>query len=132
MRDRHAGLHFQEDPHDPVLQRATRQLAEYAQGQRQAFDLPLRPDGTEFQKRVWRELANIPYGQTRTYQDIARSIGRPGASRAVGQANHDNPVAPFVPCHRVVTASGGMGGYAGGMELKRDLLAHEGVDLGQP
>lgn len=126
---RHPALHFDEDPHDPLLQRASTQLAQYAAGARTEFDLPLRLDGTAFQKRVWLALCDIPFGQTRSYGDIARAVGRPGASRAVGQANHHNPVAPIVPCHRVVTTGGGLGGYGGGMKLKKTLLSHEGVQL---
>ncbi|MES2154748.1 MAG: methylated-DNA--[protein]-cysteine S-methyltransferase [bacterium] len=121
---------FQEDPSDPLLQDASRELSEYAGGKRRDFDLPLRFEGTEFQNRVWHALAEIPFGQTRSYQDIARAVGRPGASRAVGQANHDNPLAPIVPCHRVVTSAGQLGGYGGGMTLKKSLLEHEGVQLG--
>jgi methylated-DNA-[protein]-cysteine S-methyltransferase len=126
---RHPGLLFREDPHDPVLRAACLQLTEYAEGQRRSFELPVRLEGTAFQRRVWDELAKIPYGQTRSYQDIAHSIGRPGASRAVGQANHHNPVAPIIPCHRVITSTGTLGGYGGGVELKRAMLEHEGVQL---
>lgn len=126
---RHPNVEFREDPRDPLLQQACGQLMEYASGQRRAFDVPVRLDGTSFQRKVWSALAEIPYGETRSYQDIARLIGRPGASRAVGQANHENPVAPIVPCHRVVTSSGTLGGYGGGMDLKRTLLRHEGVQL---
>lgn len=126
---RHPGIEFREDPRDPVLHRAALELAEYAAGRRTQFDLPVRLDGTAFQRKVWDALAKIPYGQTRSYQDIAAAIGQPGASRAVGQANHQNPVAPIIPCHRVITSTGTLGGYGGGMDLKRSLLEHEGVQL---
>ena len=91
---------------DDALPDATLQLEEYFAGKRQAFDLPLAPSGTEFQRRVWAALAEIPYGETRSYGQIATAIGRPGASRAVGMANGRNPVSIVVPCHRVVGASG--------------------------
>ncbi|MEA3190452.1 MAG: methylated-DNA-[protein]-cysteine S-methyltransferase [Thermoplasmata archaeon] len=129
VTDRHPNVEFHEDPRDPLLQQACAQLVEYAAGRRRQFDVPVRLDGTTFQRKVWSALAEIPFGETRSYQDIARLIGRPGASRAVGQANHENPVAPIVPCHRVVTSSGTLGGYGGGMDLKRQLLQHEGVQL---
>lgn len=127
--DKHPGVQFQERANDPLLQRAASQLREYAQGQRTSFDVPMRPEGTEFQKRVWSALQKIPYGETWTYGQLAQQIGRPNAFRAVGQANHNNPLAPFIPCHRVVNAGGGLGGYGGGMELKRELLSREGVQL---
>lgn len=129
LESRHPHVRFVHDAHDPVLAAASSQLVEYAQGQRRQFDVPVRLEGTAFQRRVWDELAKIPYGQTRSYGDIAAAIGRPGASRAVGQANHQNPVAPMIPCHRVITSTGTLGGYGGGMDLKRTLLAHEGAQL---
>jgi len=107
---------------DDALPDATLQLGEYFAGKRQAFDLPLAPSGTEFQRRVWAALAEIPYGETRSYGQIATAIGRPGASRAVGMANGRNPVSIVVPCHRVVGASGSLTGYAGGPERKQFLL----------
>ncbi len=130
LAHRHPNVAFTQDRHDPVLAAAGAQLEEYADGQRQSFELPVRLEGTAFQRRVWAELAKIPFGSTRSYGDIATAIGRPGASRAVGQANHQNPVAPMIPCHRVITSTGTLGGYGGGMDLKRSLLAHEGVQLG--
>jgi methylated-DNA-[protein]-cysteine S-methyltransferase len=129
---RHPGVQFREEPRDPVLAGACAQLAEYAEGRRRTFDLPVRLEGTAFQRKVWDALARIPFGQTRSYQDIADEIGRPGASRAVGQANHHNPVAPIVPCHRVITSTGTLGGYGGGMDLKRALLDLEGAQVGPP
>ena len=107
---------------DDALPDATLQLEEYFAGKRQAFDLPLAPSGTEFQRRVWAALAEIPYGETRSYGQIATAIGQPGASRAVGMANGRNPVSIVVPCHRVVGASGSLTGYAGGPERKQFLL----------
>jgi O-6-methylguanine DNA methyltransferase len=94
---------FREDPRDPVLVQAGEELLEYVDGRRKEFNVPVRLEGTAFQKRVWQALAAIPYGETRSYHEVAQAIGRPGASRAVGQANHQNPVAPLIPCHRVGT-----------------------------
>lgn len=104
---------------------AYKELSEYARGERKAFDLPLRFCGTPFQERVWRALCGIPYGETRSYGDIARAVGSPGAARAVGQANHVNPLSIIVPCHRVISADGSLGGYGGGLEMKKTLLELE-------
>lgn len=104
---------------------AYRQLLEYFDGKRQSFELPVKLSGTEFQTAVWRELQKIPYGETRSYKDIAEAVGRPKAYRAVGMANHNNPIWIIVPCHRVVGADGSMVGYAGGINIKRDLLELE-------
>ena len=101
------------------------QLAEYFEGKRTQFEIPLDVDGTEFQKAVWKELQRIPYGETRSYGEIAKAIGRPGAARAVGMANHDNPLAVVIPCHRVVGSDGSLTGYAGGLHLKAQLLSIE-------
>jgi methylated-DNA-[protein]-cysteine S-methyltransferase len=109
----------------PVLARAAAQLAEYFAGARRDFDVPLAPRGTEFQRRVWRQLEAIPFGQTRTYGELARVLEHPTASRAVGAANSRNPISILVPCHRVIAGSGALTGYAGGLEAKRWLLAHE-------
>lgn len=104
-----------------------RELEQYFDGRRREFGVPLDLRGTEFQLRCWRELLKIPYGETRTYADIARSIGSPRAFRAVGLANHDNPVAIIVPCHRVVASGGGLCGYGGGLDIKQKLLELEGA-----
>ena len=96
-------------------------------GERRSFDLPLAPAGTPFQRAVWAELRRIPYGETRSYAQIAAGIGKPGAARAVGQANHRNPLPVFIPCHRVIGASGKLSGYGGGLELKQKLLELEGA-----
>jgi methylated-DNA-[protein]-cysteine S-methyltransferase len=101
------------------------QLTEYFEGKRTCFELPLDMDGTPFQKAVWNELLRIPYGETRSYGEIARAVGKPGAARAVGMANHDNPIAVVVPCHRVVGRDGSLTGYAGGVHLKAQLLSIE-------
>ena len=101
------------------------QLEEYFQGKRTQFELPLDIEGTPFQKAVWKELQRIPYGETRSYGEIAKAIGRPGAARAVGMANHDNPIAVVIPCHRVVGSDGSLTGYAGGLHLKAQLLSIE-------
>lgn len=109
----------------PILAMAARQLDEYFAGRRRAFDLPLLPHGTPFQAAVWKALQCIPYGETRSYAQIAAMIGRPGACRAVGAANAANPLWVFIPCHRVVRADGNVGGYAGGPDRKQRLLALE-------
>ena len=108
-----------------LLREADRQLREYFAGQRQEFALPLRLRGTDFQKRVWQALCRIPFGQTVSYQEIAEWVGSPKACRAVGQANHCNPISIVVPCHRVIGKSGDLTGYGGGMAMKEYLLALE-------
>src|SRR5262245_57068248 len=102
-----------------------RQLAAYFAGDLREFNLPLAPRGTEFQKKVWRELCRIPYGETISYGELARRIGQPGASRAVGLANGRNPIGIIVPCHRVIGADGTLTGYGGGLDRKKWLLEHE-------
>lgn len=104
-----------------------RQLREYFAGSRREFDLPLRLQGTEFQRRVWSELQEIPCGVTWSYGQLAKRIGNPNAPRAVGLANGSNPISIVVPCHRVIGADGSLTGYGGGLERKRWLLEHEGV-----
>ena len=110
---------------DALLHAAAQQLDEYFAGNRTSFDLPLDPVGTEFQLAVWRELTNIPFGQTTSYAQQARRIGNPKALRAVGAANGRNPLSIVVPCHRVIGTNGSVTGYAGGLERKRYLLALE-------
>jgi methylated-DNA-[protein]-cysteine S-methyltransferase len=102
------------------------QLGEYFAGRRREFDLPLRPRGTEFQRRVWTALTGIPYGATLSYGELAKRVENPNASRAVGLANGRNPISIVIPCHRVIGADGTLTGYGGGLERKRWLLAHEG------
>ena len=116
------------DGHDapPVLKDTATQLEEYFAGERTEFTVPVELDGTPFQKDVWTELTRIPYGQTISYGELARRVGRPKGPRAVGQANGKNPIPIIVPCHRVL-ASTGIGGYGGGLPMKRTLLAVEGV-----
>lgn len=109
----------------PLLRAAREELLSYFSGERRDFDLPLAPAGTDFQRAVWEALKAIPYGETRTYGEIAAAVGRPKAVRAVGQANHVNPLPIFLPCHRVVGKNGALTGYAGGLDLKRALLALE-------
>ncbi len=109
----------------PLLQEAEEQLNEYFAGARREFDLPLTPKGTPFQKAVWAEMCRIPYGETRTYGQLAAAIGRPSAGRAVGGACHSNPIAILQPCHRVVGRSGRLTGYAYGVEMKQYLLELE-------
>ncbi|WP_040161341.1 methylated-DNA--[protein]-cysteine S-methyltransferase [Nigerium massiliense] len=108
-----------------VLQEAARQLEEYLRGERQTFDLPLALEGTEFQRQVWERLRAIPYGQTRSYGEIAAEIGKPRAAQAVGAANGHNPLSIVVPCHRVIGSDGAITGYAGGIERKQALLDME-------
>ena len=110
----------------PVLKETAMQLEEYFAGERKEFDVPMELDGTPFQREVWTELTRIPYGETISYGELARRVGRPNGPRAVGQANGRNPIPIVVPCHRVL-ASNGIGGYGGGLKVKRALLAVEGV-----
>lgn len=109
----------------PVLEEACRQLDDYFAGRRTSFDLPLDLQGTPFQQDAWRALAEIPFGETRTYAQQAGRLGRPSASRAVGAANGRNPLSIVLPCHRVVGSDGSLTGFAGGLETKRWLLEHE-------
>ena len=113
------------NPGNPLLAEAISQLRAYFAGQLRRFELPLDLAGTEFQKRVWLELTRIPYGETRSYQEMAKAVGAPKAVRAVGAANGANPVAIVVPCHRVIGANGKLTGYGGGLPLKRRLLSLE-------
>jgi methylated-DNA-[protein]-cysteine S-methyltransferase len=118
---------WMEDASADPLPQAVRQLREYFAGTRREFDLPLRLEGTSFQQRVWRSLREIRYGETWSYGQLAKRIGNPNASRAVGLANGRNPISILVPCHRVIGADGSLTGYGGGLERKRWLLAHEGL-----
>jgi methylated-DNA-[protein]-cysteine S-methyltransferase len=104
-----------------------RQIAEYFDRRRTAFDLPVRPRGSSFQHAVWRALSQIPFGATTSYSELARALGKPGAARAVGRANATNPIPVIVPCHRVIGARGSLTGYAGGPARKEFLLSHEGA-----
>lgn len=133
------GVYFAEHRHAPddvgqevdraaapaVLVETARQLGEYFAGRRTTFDLPVRAPGTDFQRRVWATLLEIPYGRTWSYGELAEAVGSPGAARAVGLANGRNPVSIVVPCHRVVGAAGSLTGYGGGVERKRTLLELE-------
>ena len=130
------GLYMQHHSHRPPLdpaavrdaapfEEARWQLGEYFAGERTGFDLPLDPAGTPFQRAVWEALVEIPYGETVSYGELARQVGRPGASRAVGLANGRNPISIVVPCHRVIGASGSLTGYGGGLDRKRFLLELE-------
>lgn len=110
----------------PITLQAAEELEEYFAGKRQTFTVPLSPHGTDFQQSVWEALRAIPYGETRTYGEIAAAAGRPRAARAVGMANHDNPLLIFTPCHRVVGKNGALTGFACGLEVKRRLLELEG------
>lgn len=114
-----------EDESHPILLETERQLGEYFAGRRRSFSLPLDFKGTPFQRRVWSALLTIPYGETRSYGEIARQIGNPAAVRAVGAANGRNPLSIIAPCHRVIGATGKLTGFAGGLETKARLLALE-------
>ena len=113
--------------HLPLFEEARRQLEEYFAGYRQNFDLPLDPGGTDFQRRVWRALIDIPYGKTISYRDLARQADCPRGYQAVGQANGKNPIPIIIPCHRVIGADGSLGGYSAGLDRKRFLLELEGI-----
>lgn len=135
-RDAITQLHFgdffcgvAEQRESPLLQEAARQLTAYFQGQLRDFSLPLRPEGTAFQRSVWEQLQRIPYGQTCSYGDIARACGNPKASRAVGMANNRNPISIIIPCHRVIGANGKLVGYGGGLDIKIRLLELEKTTL---
>lgn len=108
-----------------LIRKCKQELDEFFEGKRTTFDLPLAPEGTPFQKRVWEALREIPYGKTRTYKDIAIAVGSPKGFRAVGMANNKNPIAILIPCHRVIGSDGKLVGYAAGMETKTFLLALE-------
>jgi methylated-DNA-[protein]-cysteine S-methyltransferase len=116
-------------PDAGALRTVVEQLAAYFAGDRTDFDLPLRPYGTEFQRRVWQGLLTIPYGQTTSYGELAAELGNPTASRAVGLANGRNPIAVIIPCHRVIGRDGSLTGYGGGLDRKRWLLGHEVATL---
>ena len=120
-----------ESPRGPVSD-ALRQLREYFAGKRIEFDLPLAPEGTEFQRNVWRRLQEIPYGETISYGELAKRVGNPKASRAVGAANGQNPIPIVIPCHRVIGANGKLTGFGGGLPTKEALLALEARQLVLP
>lgn len=113
------------NPRQPVLRQASEELREYLAGTRTRFSVPLHYTGTNFQREIWRQIALIPFGETITYTELARRAGRPSALRAAGTATGRNPLSIIIPCHRVVGKNGGMGGYAGGLERKRNLLRME-------
>ncbi len=111
---------------DPFLKKVAREISEYLEGERYSFDIPYLLTGTEFQRSVWQELLKIPYGETRTYGEIAKKLGSLGRARAVGGACNKNPLAIIVPCHRVIGSDGDLVGFGGGLSLKRKLLDLEG------
>lgn len=117
------------DPAQVILKKASTQLAEYFAGQRKDFDIPLDLEGTTFQKKVWAQLARIPFGKTVAYRDIAAKINNPKAVRAVGSANGKNPACIVVPCHRVIAADGSIGGYSAGISIKKRLHKLEEIAL---
>lgn len=114
-----------ESQKNKFLQRGAKQLELYFKGRLKEFSIPLDLDGSPFQKSVWNTLRKIPYGQTRSYKDIAKKVGRPKAYRAVGTANGKNPLSIIIPCHRVIAADGSLGGYSGGLKMKTKLLKLE-------
>ena len=120
-----------EERPSPVLEQAARELEKYFAGAMRAFTVPLSPEGTEFQKKVWEALRAIPYGTTASYGDIAARIGKPGGAIAVGQANSKNLIPIIIPCHRVIGSGGKLVGYTGGLHIKRALLAVEGIKCDQ-
>ncbi|HKM04346.1 MAG TPA: methylated-DNA--[protein]-cysteine S-methyltransferase [Lachnospiraceae bacterium] len=115
-------IDYEDQKETPIIRKAIKQMQEYLYGTRKEFDLPLNPKGTLFQKAVWEVLKSIPYGETWSYQQVAEAIGNKAASRAVGMANHNNPIAIVIPCHRVIGKRGSMVGYAGGIDRKIELL----------
>jgi methylated-DNA-[protein]-cysteine S-methyltransferase len=123
----HPGVTFVED-HGRTAELAS-QLSEYLGGERKVFELELAPEGGELQQEVWRELLAIPRGETRSYGEIAKKLGRPGAARAVGRANATNPIPVIVPCHRVIGSDGKLTGFGGGLPMKKQLLRLEGVEV---
>jgi O-6-methylguanine DNA methyltransferase len=125
VREEKMGIAFEDSP--SLMRPYISQLEEYFAGQRREFTFQLDLRGTEFQRACWRALLAIPYGETRTYADIAEAVGNPNACRAVGMANHRNPIAIVVPCHRVIASSGDLCGYGGGLDVKRKLLELEGA-----
>lgn len=108
-----------------LIKNAANQLNEYLEGKRKTFDLPLKPHGTEFQRKVWDALLKIPYGETRSYKQIAEAVGNPKACQAVGMANNKNPIMIFIPCHRVIGSNGKLVGFACGLDVKEKLLSLE-------
>ncbi len=108
-----------------LINKTYKELNEYFRGKRKTFDIPLKIEGTEFQKKVWNELLEIPYGETRSYLDIAKRVGNPKASRAVGMANYNNKIIIIIPCHRVIGSNKKLIGYAGGLDVKEKLLKLE-------
>lgn len=110
------------DEPSPLSDRVNEELGEYFAGMRKIFDIPYEFHGTVFQEKVWRALSDIPYGETRSYEEIARAVGRPRACRAVGMANNKNPISIIIPCHRVIGKNGSLIGYGGGLEMKERLL----------
>lgn len=127
-----------EDPKDvgqmtqketPLIKEAARQIREYLEGERKVFELKLAPEGTAFQKAAWEALLTIPYGETRSYKQMAEHVGNPKACRAIGMANNRNPIAIVIPCHRVIGADGKLVGYGGGLYIKEQLLALEQRNL---
>lgn len=111
---------------NPITRQAVRELKEYFAGTRRSFTVPFEAEGTHFQCEVWKTLCEIPFGETRTYAEVARAAGYPKAARAVGMANHDNRIPVFIPCHRVLAAGGKLGGFACGLDFKEALLRVEG------
>lgn len=109
----------------PLIKEAYRQIKEYLEGRRKTFSIPISPKGTEFQQKVWNSLMNIPYGETKSYKDIALAVGNEKASRAVGMANNRNPISIIIPCHRVIGKNGKLVGYGGGLHIKEHLLKLE-------
>jgi methylated-DNA-[protein]-cysteine S-methyltransferase len=122
-----SNLPFRECRESPVMAEAECQINEYLTGKRTVFDIPINAEGTDFQKSVWREISRISYGEAISYKDIAERIGRPNSYRAVGNACGANPIPLIIPCHRVIASDGGLGGFGGGLSLKKKLREIEGI-----
>jgi methylated-DNA-[protein]-cysteine S-methyltransferase len=118
---------WKKNKENPIFLKAKTQLSQYFAGKRKVFGLPLKLQGTDFQIKIWQEIRKIPYGQTLSYQEVAQRVGSPKAARAVGRAVGKNPICIMIPCHRVIRANGKIGGYHGGIELKKQLLALERI-----
>lgn len=126
-RKRQIHKDFKNGPLSPTLQKAKEQLEEYFTGQRKKFNLPLQIMGTDFQEKVWQQLKKVGYGESQSYSELAKGVGAPKAMRAVGSACGKNPLPIIVPCHRILSKSGTLGGFSGGLEVKAWLLEHEGI-----
>ena len=118
-----------EEKETPIIKECSRQLSEYCEGKRKKFDIKLKPIGAPFHEKVWKALQDIPYGETRSYKDIAEAVKNPKACRAVGTANKNNPIPIIIPCHRVISHNGNIGGFSSGLDMKKVLIKIEKINL---